>query len=224
MNLEEKIKAGKFPILVSLPKNDIELAKAALKGGADGVKIHLNAFHRASGNRFGSFSEELPFLMKFAELDCAKLVMIGQEQIPTDSELEQLRMMGFEGFNLYLRHCKPYLFRAGVRPILALEHDYGRNDFDAIREVKNAWVEASIVPGEKYGTPLDAGDLEAYQTISRRLKKPVIVPSQKKIATTDLPKLIDAGVSALLIGVIVTGSTAESITQTIRTFQDAKSS
>ena len=38
----------KFTLVVSLPSNDLELAKAALEGGADAVKVHCNVWHRAS--------------------------------------------------------------------------------------------------------------------------------------------------------------------------------
>lgn len=41
-------------LFVSLPANDIKLAEAALASGADGLKVHINVGHRASGNRFGT--------------------------------------------------------------------------------------------------------------------------------------------------------------------------
>ena len=47
-------------LIASLPRNDPELARAALAGGADVLKVHLNVTHNASGVRFGSLcrSEE----------------------------------------------------------------------------------------------------------------------------------------------------------------------
>lgn len=55
--IEEAMRAGAFPVLVSLGRHDIELAKAAVDAGVFGIKFHLNAYHRASGTTFGSFAE-----------------------------------------------------------------------------------------------------------------------------------------------------------------------
>lgn len=54
--------SGAFPIAVSLARHDMALAQAARDAGADALKLHLNAYHRASGTTFGSFKEERPFL------------------------------------------------------------------------------------------------------------------------------------------------------------------
>ena len=40
-------------LAVSLPLNDIALAKAAEEAGADALKIHINVHHDASGTHFG---------------------------------------------------------------------------------------------------------------------------------------------------------------------------
>lgn len=45
----------KFTLVASLPANRIDLAKAALEGGAQAIKVHMNVWHRASNNTFGSF-------------------------------------------------------------------------------------------------------------------------------------------------------------------------
>ena len=66
--LYRSIISGDFPVIVSLARHDLDLAKAALDGGAGAIKVHLNAFHRASGTTFGSFTEERPFLEALAKL------------------------------------------------------------------------------------------------------------------------------------------------------------
>ena len=54
--IEAAMIAGELPVLVSLGRHDIDLAKAAVDAGAFGLKFHLNAYHRASGTTFGSFA------------------------------------------------------------------------------------------------------------------------------------------------------------------------
>lgn len=211
----------KFQILVSLPKNDIKLAEAAIRAGVDGVKVHLNAHHRASGTNFGDFQSEKPFLQELGKFPVRKFVMAGQEKVPTPAEMNELAELGFEGFNLYLKHSVPHLFQSPLRPILALEHGYGDQDIQNICKNPNAWIEASIVDPSDYGKPLSIDDLKNYTDIVRKSQRTVIVPSQKKIETTDLSKLRETGVEALLIGVIVTGATAESIYESVSRFVEA---
>ena len=58
----------KFVLVVSLPSNNLELAKAALEGGADAVKVHCNVWHRASGHTFGTYEENKAFLKDLIRL------------------------------------------------------------------------------------------------------------------------------------------------------------
>src|SRR5690606_12862086 len=56
--LRHQLQNQPFSLLVSLPQNDPALARAAMRGGAQGLKIHINVEHHASGTHFGSWSEE----------------------------------------------------------------------------------------------------------------------------------------------------------------------
>lgn len=211
----------KLKLYVSLPKNELTLARAALDAGADGVKVHLNAFHRASGTTFGGFEQEKPFLEALSKLGGEKFVMAGQETVPSLEEMQALKRLGFSGFNLYLKHAKPHLLESGIRPILALEHGFTEADIDAICAVRDSAIEASIADFTEYGKPLSESDLAAFGKIVQRSKRTVIVPSQKKIAPSDLPALKGSGVSAVLLGVIVLGQTPESIAAGVREFRSA---
>jgi len=148
--------------------------------------------------------------------------MIGQEEIPTPEELAELKAMGFEGFNLYQKHARPYVFESGLRPILALEHGYHHTQITAITQYRDAWIEASIVDPADYGKPLTDTDLQNYTQIAALAQRPVIVPSQKKITIEDLPSLRNTGVAALLLGIIVMGSTPAAIESTFGSFISAR--
>ncbi|MBN9332044.1 MAG: hypothetical protein J0I64_01090, partial [Devosia sp.] len=100
---------GEFPVIVSLARHDLDLAKAALDGGAFALKTHLNAYHRATGTTFGTFEQERPFFEELAKLGCPLLVMAGQETVPTAPEMDALADLGFEGFNVYIDHMQPHL-------------------------------------------------------------------------------------------------------------------
>lgn len=209
--LYRAITSGEFPVIVSLARHDLDLAKAALDGGAGAIKVHLNAFHRASGTTFGSFTEERPFLEELAKLGAPMLVMAGQETVPTSEEMDKLADLGFEGFNVYVDHLQPHLLQSRLRPMPALSSTSTDEDILRLAAIPGAMIEASIMEFSGYGTALTDEDLARYRRITALSSAPVIAPSQKKFTPADMPALRAAGVAAPLLGVIVTGSTAESI-------------
>lgn len=197
--------AGEMPVLISLGRHDMALAEAAVDAGVFGIKFHLNAYHRASGTAFGSFDEERPFIEQLARLGRPMLVMSGQETQPTHDELEALADYGVEGWNIYLKHVQPHLYDSRLRPILALDSDSTAADIRTIAAIPHAMIEASIGRFEEYGQPLSDADLSRFREIADMSGLPVIAPSQKRFTAADVPRLRDAGVAAILCGVIVTG-------------------
>ena len=198
--------AGQLPVLVSLGRHDIALAEAAVDAGAFGIKFHLNAYHRAVGLTFGSFAEERPFIERLARLGQPLLVMSGQEVQPSLEELDQLADYGVEGWNIYIKHVQPHLYQSRLRPILALDSDSGPEDLEAIRHIPGAMVEASITVFGDYGKPLDEADYARFADIVRLSGRPVIAPSQKRFTPGDMPALKAAGIGAVLVGAVVTGT------------------
>ena len=94
----------KFVLVVSLPSNNLGLAKAALEGGADAVKVHCNVWHRASGHTFGTYAENKEFLRDLIAL-CGDvpvgLVPGTSEAFITEAELRELEEMGLDFISAY---------------------------------------------------------------------------------------------------------------------------
>ncbi|QQR38323.1 hypothetical protein [Devosia rhizoryzae] len=202
---------GSFPVIVSLARHDLDLAKAALDAGATAIKTHLNAYHRATGTTFGSFTEERPFFEELSKLGCPLLVMAGQETVPTEGEMDALHDLGFKGFNVYVDHLQPHLLRSKLRPMPALASTSGAQDVSRIAAIPGCIIEASIMPFERYRTNMSDADLQKYREIVDAVDVPVIVPSQLQLTPEDAAALKDIGVAAPLLGAIVTGDTTASM-------------
>jgi hypothetical protein len=215
------ITSGTFPIIVSLVRHDLDLARAALDGGAGAIKVHLNAFHRASGTIFGTFAEERAFLEDLARLGAPMLVMAGQETVPTSEEMDALADLGFEGFNVYMDHLQPHLLQSRLRPMPALSATGTDADITRLAAIPGAMIEASIIDFTDYGTPLTEDDLARYTHIATLSTAPVIAPSQKKLTPANIPALRAAGIAAPLLGVIVTGTTPQSMLAAVSAFSAA---
>lgn len=209
--LHRAITGGEFPIIVSLARHDIDLAKAALDAGATALKTHLNAYHRATGTTFGSFAAERPFYEELSKLGAPLLLMAGQETVPSAEEMDALADLGFEGFNVYFAHLQPHLLASRLRPMPALSSDSTPEDLARIIALPGAMVEASIVEFSGYGHPLTDADVTRYGEIVSAAGIPVIAPSQRKFTADDMPRLKGAGIAAPLLGAIVTGDTTASM-------------
>jgi hypothetical protein len=214
--LTRALRSGEFPVIVSLARHDLDLAKAAVGAGAFALKVHLNAYHRATGTTFGSFAEERPFLERLSRLGVPLLVMAGQEKVPSPGELDMLADLGFEGFNIYFSDMQPHLLQSRLRPMPALGETSTHEDLRKIVDIPGAFMEASVASFADYGKPLDDKDLARYSAITSKAGIPVIAPSQKRFVPDDMPRLKAAGIAAPLLGVIVTGTTVESMEAAVR--------
>lgn len=214
--LTKALRGGDFPVIVSLARHDLDLAKAAIGAGAFAIKVHLNAYHRATGATFGSFAEERPFYEKLATLGVPLLVMAGQEKVPSPDEMDELAALGFEGFNIYFSDMQPHLLQSKLRPMPALGENSTDEDLKRILEIPGVMMEASVASFADYGKPLDETDLARYRDITTKAGIPVIAPSQKRFTAEDMPKLKRAGIAAPLLGVIVTGTTVDSMEAAVR--------
>ncbi len=211
-------------LIVSLPSNSVELARAAAQGGADALKVHINVAHEASGTRFGSLAEERANLEQILALDLPTGIVPGAgERLPSPAEMEALADMGVDFFDLYLHDMPSWLVRFPrlTRAIaisspsqVELLPDLEALDFQAI--------EAAIIPHEGYGKPLSAADLAAYRRIRSATHLPIILPSQRALRPEDVPLLVeDAGVDAIMIGAIVTGAEPDTLRAATQRFASA---
>ncbi|MBI3893377.1 MAG: hypothetical protein HY303_17810 [Candidatus Wallbacteria bacterium] len=225
-SLFEKMRRVDFPLIVSLPENSAELARAAIDEGANALKVHLNCLHRATGVKFGSFSQERRALDEISRLaHDSKVhlgVMAGAEKCASREELEILSGMGFEFFDVYTKDLPAHLLGIrSLRKVLAIGEHYDLEEVRALKDTGADALEASIIPPEGYGRALTAEDLLRYRVLVSTCKLPVIVPTQRKITLDDLPILRDTGVASLMIGAVVTGTTLDIFKRSVRMFRTA---
>jgi len=209
--------------MVSLPRNDVELARAALSGGAQGLKVHLNVHHHASGTHFGTWEEERAVLTEIVRLagEVPVGVVPGGTPFATGEEFAQMAEAGIDFFDAYPADAPAWTLAQNELDIMLAAYAGGTNaEIVALQELGMTMCEASIVPGDQYGEPLTTLDLARYRELAGVLDAPIIVPSQKKITPRDVAPLRATGVKGLLIGAIVTGHDADSIEKATRAFAE----
>jgi len=214
---------NKLTLIVSLPDNDIELAKAAVAGGADALKVHFNIKHQASGVSFGTLKEEKPRLEKI--LKASKLpvgIVPGDEKKPTEKEMREVIDMGFDFFDMNINKMPPFMFGLkGITKIAAIDGKAAGERVATIKDENFEAIEAAIIPHLGYGQTLTIGDLQYYISIAISSQLPVIVPTQRRIEADEVPILGETGVKAIMIGAIVTGRTPKMLERATKDFRQA---
>jgi hypothetical protein len=202
----------------------VELALAAIAGGADAIKVHLNVEHRASGTRFGSFAEEshrLRAITAAAKGTVSLGIMPGADTVASCDELEALADMGFEFLDCYAFNLPAdRLADRRLKKMIACGPSYRVDEVRCFAELGVDALEASIVEPEGYGRPLMFDDLARYRSLVEASRLPVIVPTQRRISPTELDLMGRAGVSGIMIGAIVTGKEPEIVEKSTSRFRE----
>lgn len=199
---------GRARLLVSLARNDVALARAAVDAGADGVKLHVNVEHRASGTVFGPVAQERDAIEAILALGVPVGVVAGGEGTVARDEVRELVAMGVDFVDAYLHHAPawyPAEAPAGGA-MVALAPDDPIERAATLGALGIAAVEASFALPEQYGTPLHLGRLADIARLRQVSGLPVVVPTQHAIVPDDVPALVGAGMAALLVGAVVTGT------------------
>lgn len=207
-------------LIVSLPRNDPALARAAADGGADLLKAHVNVRHRASGTVFGPLAVEMDRLESVLRVGLPVGLVPGEEEMVRPEEVPALRRFAF--LDAYLTRLPLYLYDAGVPVIPAIPHDFPPAAFGALRALPGEWAEAALVPPDGYGRPPAAGDLVALAQAAEASGRRLIVPSQRRLRPEDLERYFAIpGVWAVMIGAVVTGADPAGIAAATAQFRRA---
>lgn len=215
--------AERFILLVSIPRNTVELARAAAEAGADALKVHLNCEHFASGTNFGSWAEERKVISQIRKaVDLPLGLVAGAEELPAQKDLAAIRTFGFDFWDLFAHHAPPeYLDWDEMAHMVAIDpHWTPEMVQDLVRMGVHA-VEASIVPRPEYRTRLTARDVARYAALCRAAAVPVVVPTQKAVRPDEVQYLQRAGANGIAVGAVVTGHEPDELRRTVAAFRQA---
>jgi len=211
-------------LIVSLPRNDPDLARAAASGGADALKVHINVHHDASGTHFGSLAEERgAFERILSAVSIPVGIVTGAATMASRRDLDALREMGLDFFDAFAHHMPTWMLSfEGMARIAAIDASYSPQDLSLLESLGAQAFEAALIPHSEYGTPVTLRDVARYRALCAATRRPVIVPSQRKIEPSETALLVQqAGARAIMIGAIVTGSEALSIERSAAAFRAA---
>jgi hypothetical protein len=225
--LLEELRSEKPCLIASLINNSIESAKAAIEAGADGLKLHLNFDHRPSGARTGSFEEEQEQLLSILELSEVPVGIVPRPGfVSNPAEIERYRDLRFDFVDFYGRNVSPSVLAVkGISKWIAAELHYSPAMISELATMHQIDViEGAFLTNGEYGQRLSVEDIVRLKIIADMVKrhdKPFVLPTDRRLFPEDVPSLIEAGVSNLMIGVAVTGVEPKGIFEGISAFRTA---
>ncbi|MFS0864629.1 hypothetical protein [Fredinandcohnia sp. 179-A 10B2 NHS] len=223
-SLQQILEEKKLTLVVSLPENRVDLARAAIEAGADAIKMHVNVEHRASGNHFSSVEDYIDVFRTIKNEFSGPLGIVpgGSFEDITRSEMDKITQLGFSFYSIYAHHKPGWMLGLnGIEKTFAINSEYDVSRIGNVKHFGISALEASIIPGDEYGNPLTFKDVLAYQSLVKNTDVPILVPSQRKLTPTDIPVLYQAGVKAVMLGAVVVGHTEDSIRGAVSSFRNA---
>jgi len=220
--LLEKLNSRKLSLIASIPVNSYELAKLAWESGADAIKVHINVFHRASQNTFGSLEEMREIFSKIIKDSPVPVgIVAGEDAFEAEKLIDQLVELGFDFVSLYGHNTPASLvMRNDINNFFAVNSSYSIEEIKYIANSSFADIlELSVVEPECYGERLTARELAKYEYIASISKVPTVVPTQKVIYPSDVSALYKTGVNAVMVGAISMGKDPQTIKDTLIAFR-----
>lgn len=215
--LVELLTKNKMTLIAALPKNDPQLAKAAIAGGADALQLHLNV------KGTGDFQEEKANLEEIIGLSKVPVGIVpGNKKQPDEKEIKKIIAMGFDFVNMKRENLPDYYSRIkGVSKVMGLGNRFTIDLVLGIGEHGADALDAAIIPVSEHGKDLVVGDLQNYISIVISAGIPVIIPTQRAIRSSEVAIISDTEARGLLLTPVVLGTTAKHIEKKVREFRVA---
>lgn len=217
---------NKFTLIVSLPKNDVDLVEESLLAGADSVKVHLNVHHFASGQKYGSFLEEKDFLLKASDLvkKHGKIlgVVVGEGgEYTTNAELDSMYDLGVDFISTYVEYAPVRVLNHKDLELCVAVGPTTQDYVIELDEMGTEVIEASIFEHEDYRKDITILDLCKFKRITSLSNKPILIPTQKNIKPSDIKSLADIGCKGIMIGAVVFENKDQSFGEVVKSYRDA---
>jgi len=217
------LEGGRFGLIVALPANSVEMARAAEEGGADAIKVHLNITHRATKRTFGSLEAERAVLEEILEAVKIPVGLVPAAEKVDRDEITAAAAMPFDFVDMFAHFMPAWLLGVGTwSRMAAADASFNEELLRGLGQVPGIHMaELALIPPEGYGQPLNVRDLALYRRAVEAFGKPAIIPSQRRLEPADVPALRATGAAGLMIGVLSVGEDPKEIYEMTRAFREA---
>ncbi|MBU1026591.1 MAG: hypothetical protein KKA31_02555 [Candidatus Margulisbacteria bacterium] len=208
---------NKLTLIAALPENSVDLALTAVENGADALQLHINI------KGFKTFAEEKNNLEAILnKVDVPVGIVPGHEDCANEEEMKEIARMGFDYFSIDLDLMPEFMQKfKRLSRVLALNSKFTLDKLITSTQEGLDALDAAIIPTSGWGKDLVVGDLQQYISIVLSAGKPVIVPTQRAIRTSEVAIISDTGAKGLLLTPVVMGASLKHIAKAVKEYRIA---
>jgi hypothetical protein len=201
--LLEMMSKKKMTLIVQLPENDIEMAKAAEAAGADALVVNKG--------------EKQSEIMKEVKIPVG--IDLSLEEKLDEKKIKENEKYDF--INFHFDSLTAITKRIKTGKIIALSNSYTLDKIIGVENVGAQAIDAAIVPLSQGHRDLVVGDLQNYIAIAISSGLPVIIPTQRTIKPSEVAIIADTGAKGLLLTKVVLGESVKSIEKALKEYRAA---
>jgi hypothetical protein len=198
---------NKLTLAVALPENKLDLALAAVSGGAEALML--------------SFKDDQSGI---AEIIKQSKVPVGLSLAPqlakNAKKLNELAALGADFLTMEINYFIDFASKVKkASRILALNDQFSYDELIELSRLGAEAIDAAIIPVAGAGKEMVIGDLQNYISIVLSAGIPVIIPTQRALRSSEVAIISDTGAKGLLLTPVVTGTSAAHLEKAVREFR-----
>jgi hypothetical protein len=201
-----------YALIASLPKNSTSLAVHAVEGGADAIMLNIDGDDGSSPSHFGSYDLHDAYIndvISTVSVPCG--IFIGGARILTDEYWERIMSSPFGFVEMYAHQMPTFVLAdSRVKKVTAISTGY---ILEQVRQLSGMdgveAIDVATVPHQARGGPFSVLDYATLGVITSLSTKPVLLRTQKRLAQSDISKVVALGVKGLVVDPCILSGTDE---------------
>jgi hypothetical protein len=191
-----------YSVFASLPKNSSSLAVKAEEAGVDAIMLNIDGEEGTAPSHFGSYDLHDAYIndvISVVSVPCG--LFVGGARVLTEEYWERVMASPFSFVEMYA-HQMPLFVVADsrVKKISAIATGYILEQVKELSRMEELEaIDIATVPSQARGAPFSLLDYATLGVIANLSSKPLLLRTQKKLARSDVGKVIGLGIRGLVI-------------------------
>ncbi|MDG6910111.1 MAG: hypothetical protein JRN08_07050 [Nitrososphaerota archaeon] len=210
--LEVISQSREYTLVASLPKNSTSLAVHAVEGGADAVLLNIDGDEGSSPSHFGSYDLHDAYIndvISTVSVPCG--IFIGGARLLTEEYWERIMSSAFSFVEMYAHQMPTFVLAdPRVKKVTAISTGYILEQVKQLSGMDGVEaIEVATVPHQARGGPFSVLDYATLGVIANLSSRPVLLRTQKRMAQSDIAKVVSLGVKGLVVDPCILSGTDE---------------
>ncbi|MCL4343946.1 MAG: hypothetical protein JRN26_01980 [Nitrososphaerota archaeon] len=206
MNQWQSLFKTELPLIVEVPKNDIEVVSAAIEGGADAVV--LSVLSQKSQYMTGNIEEEIENINQIAStVNVKKGLLLGDLRFIEKSEWDQLKSIKLDFLAGYPSTIPPFILRDETLPLMLYTPTEMPLEFYRILGELSGVESLVFLPRSQSGMDVKYNilDIVGFMLVYSAVSKPILFKVANNIEPEDIQELVNRGASGFVLDPSLTG-------------------